>query len=165
MTGGGMTGGGVTSGSMKRWATIVAALFCIAAAPDPADMLKDPGQETRARAMFHQIRCVVCQNESIDDSQAELAHDLRQVIRSQVAAGRSDQQIRDFLVSKYGDFILLKPRFDAATAVIWVVPFAIVLVGVSLVIARRRRRDEVEAQALTPDEEKRLKSLVDSPDI
>jgi cytochrome c-type biogenesis protein CcmH len=153
----------VRAGGVKRWLAIAAALFCIAAAPDPADMLKDPAQEARARALFAQIRCVVCQNESIDDSQAELAHDLRQVVRAQVAAGRSDQEIQAFLVSKYGDFILLRPRFNAATAIIWVTPFAIVLVGVGVLLARRRRQVEAEAD-LSDEERARLKSMVETTD-
>jgi cytochrome c-type biogenesis protein CcmH len=149
---------------MKKALAIAAALFCIAAAPDPADMLKDPAQEARARTLFHQVRCVVCQNESIDDSEADLAHDLRQLIRSQVAAGKSDAEIQAFLVSKYGDFILLKPRFNAMTAIIWVVPFAIVAGGVGLLIARRRRTLE-SADDLSPEEQAKLKSLVDQPEI
>ncbi|HET9159493.1 MAG TPA: cytochrome c-type biogenesis protein [Caulobacteraceae bacterium] len=144
---------------MKKWLAIVAAMFCIAAAPDPADMLKDPAQEARARHIFHQVRCVVCQNESIDDSEADLAHDLRQLIRGQVAQGKSDTEIRAFLISKYGDFILLKPRFDAATAIIWIAPFAIVGVGL-IVLVLRRPREEPEP-VLSAEEEKRLKSLVD----
>jgi cytochrome c-type biogenesis protein CcmH len=153
----------VRAGGVKRWLAIAAALVCIAAAPDPADMLKDPAQEARARALFSQIRCVVCQNESIDDSQAELAHDLRQVVRAQVAEGRSDQEIQAFLVSKYGDFILLRPRFNATTAIIWVTPFAIVLVGIGLLVARRRRQVEAEAD-LSDEEQARLKSMVETTD-
>jgi cytochrome c-type biogenesis protein CcmH len=144
---------------MRKWLAIVAALFCVAAAPDPADMLKDPAQEARARHIFHEVRCVVCQNESIDDSEADLAHDLRQLIRAQVAQGKSEAQIRAFLISKYGDFILLKPRFDAMTAIIWIAPFAIVIVGLGVLIARRPRQDP--EPALTADEEARLKSLID----
>jgi cytochrome c-type biogenesis protein CcmH len=149
---------------MKKTLAILAALFCIAAAPDPADMLKDPAQEAHARSLFHQVRCVVCQNESIDDSEAELAHDLRQLIRSQVAAGKSDAEIQAFLVSKYGDFILLKPRFNTMTAVIWVVPFAIVVTGVTLLILRRRRSLDPTPE-LSAEEQAKLKSLVDKPEI
>jgi cytochrome c-type biogenesis protein CcmH len=127
-------------------------------------MLKNPAQEARARAIFRETRCVVCQNESIDDSEAELAHDLRQLIRAQVAAGKSDAEIRAFLISKYGDFILLKPRFDVATAVIWVVPFAIVLVGVGVVVLRRRKVVEPVAE-LSPEEEARLAALAESKEI
>ena len=148
---------------MKRWLAIVAALLCIAAAPDPADRLPDPAQEARARHLFKQTRCVVCQNESIDDSQAELAHDLRQVIRGQIAAGRSDDEIRAFLHSRYGDFILLRPRFSPATAILWVGPFAIVLIGLTVLLGRKRKAEAVE-ETLTPEEEARLKSIVEHSD-
>ena len=148
---------------MKRWLAIVAALFCIAAAPDPADRLSNPQQEERARHLFKQTRCVVCQNESIDDSQAELAHDLRHVIRAQVAAGKSDEEIRAFLVSRYGDFILLRPRFSPATVILWVGPFAIVLIGLGVLVSRRRKLEGAE-EGLTPEEEARLKSIVERSD-
>ena len=148
---------------MKRWLAIAAALFCIAAAPDPADRLPNPQQEERARHLFKQTRCVVCQNESIDDSQAELAHDLRQVIRAQVAAGKSDEEIRAFLVSRYGDFILLRPRFSPATVILWVGPFAIVLIGLGVLVSRRRKLEGAE-EGLTPEEEARLKSIVERSD-
>jgi cytochrome c-type biogenesis protein CcmH len=147
---------------VKRLLVVCAAFFLIAAAPDPADQLSNPAQEARARVLFKQTRCVVCQNESIDDSQADLAHDLRQVIRAQIKAGKSDGEIRDFLVSKYGDFILMKPRFNAATAALWGAPFVIVLVGVGVLLTRRRREDEPVTD-LTPDEEARLKALVEQP--
>lgn len=148
---------------MKRWLAIVAALLCIAAAPDPADRLPEPAQEARARHLFKQTRCVVCQNESIDDSQAELAHDLRQVIRGQIAAGRSDDEIRAFLRSRYGDFILLRPRFSPATAILWVGPFAIVLIGLTVLLGRKRKAEAGE-ETLTAEEEARLKSIVEHSD-
>jgi cytochrome c-type biogenesis protein CcmH len=154
----------MSKAGLTKALAIAAALFCIAAAPDPADMLKDPAQEARARTIFHQVRCVVCQNESIDDSEADLAHDLRQLIRSQVAAGKSDAEIQAFLVSKYGDFILLKPRFNAVTAIIWVVPFAIVAGGIGLLIARRRRTQDA-ADDLSPEEQAKLNAIVDQPEI
>ena len=149
---------------MKRWLAIVAALLCIAAAPDPADRLPNPGQEARARHLFKQTRCVVCQNESIDDSQAELAHDLRQVIRGQIAAGRSDEEVRTFLVSRSGDFILLRPRFSPATVILWIGPFAIVLIGLGVLAGRRRRLQAAEEARLTPEEEARLKAMVERTD-
>jgi cytochrome c-type biogenesis protein CcmH len=85
------------------------------AAADPAERLPDPVQEARAREIFREVRCLVCQNESIDDSEAALAGDLRQVVRDQVKQGRSDKQIRAFLVERYGEFVLLKPPFSPAT--------------------------------------------------
>ena len=104
-----------------RLATVAGALFLLAnAAADPADQLKNPAQEARARALFREIRCVVCQSESIDESDASLARDLRQLIRQQVAAGKTDDQIRAFLVSRYGQFVLLTPKASLGNAILWV---------------------------------------------
>jgi cytochrome c-type biogenesis protein CcmH len=93
-------------------ALVAAAVMLMGAADDPSDRLKDPAQEARARALFQQLRCVVCQNESIDDSEADLAQDLRRIVRGQIAQGRTDAQVRTFLVQRYGQFILLKPPFS-----------------------------------------------------
>jgi cytochrome c-type biogenesis protein CcmH len=139
-------------------AAVLAAALCMGAASDPGDRLKDPAQEARARHLFEQFRCVVCQNESIDDSQAELAHDLRQIVRVQVAQGRSDAQIRAFMVDRYGEFILLKPRFSAGNSVLWLAPFLIVLAGGAFFAVRARRPSRFES-ALTPEEEKQLSAL------
>jgi cytochrome c-type biogenesis protein CcmH len=147
-----------------RLIAVLAALVCIAAAADPADKLANPAQEARAKALFSEIRCVVCQNQSIDDSEADVARDLRQAVRREVAAGQSDAQVRDYLVQRYGEFILLKPRFSAGNAALWLAPFLIVLIGVS-VLAVRARRAPVEtapdATELSPDEVKRLNALKD----
>src|SRR6185437_773630 len=97
---------------LRALAAMFAGLLCIAAAADPADRLPDPAQEARARAIFADVRCLVCQNESIDDSEAELAGDLRRTIREQVKAGRSDAQIKRFLTDRYGEFVLMTPRFS-----------------------------------------------------
>jgi cytochrome c-type biogenesis protein CcmH len=145
-----------------RFARALAALgavFCLAAAADPADQLADPGQEARARGLFEQIRCVVCQNESIDDSEADMARDLRQAVRGQVAAGRSDAQIRRFLVQRYGEFILLRPRFSPANAIAWLAPFVIVLAGGLLFLLRARRPPVRAADDLTAEEQARLARL------
>jgi cytochrome c-type biogenesis protein CcmH len=139
----------------------LAAVFCLAAAADPGDRLADPGQEARARGLFEQIRCVVCQNESIDDSEADLARDLRQTVRGQIATGHSDADIRRFLVQRYGEFILLRPRFSAANAVAWLAPFAIILVGAAVLLLRLRRGRPAIVEALTPEEEARLAQLRD----
>ncbi len=139
----------------------LAAVFCLAAAADPGDRLADPGQEARARALFEQIRCVVCQNESIDDSEADLARDLRQTVRGQIAAGRDDAEVRRFLVQRYGEFILLRPRFSAANAVAWLAPFAIVLAGGAVLWLRARRPSPPADEPLTPEEEARLARLRD----
>ena len=142
---------------MKRLLIALAAVACIAAASDPSERLGDPAQEARARALFREVRCLVCQNESIDDSTAELAHDLRQVIREQVAAGRSDAEIRAFLVDRYGEFALLKPAVSAPTAALWGAPILVLLVG-GVLLALRLRNPSVPA-ALSPEEEARLAQL------
>ena len=141
----------------RALALAAAALLLMAAAPDPADMLQDKAQESRARVMFKQVRCVVCQNESIDDSEAQLARDLRQIIRGQIAAGRTDTEVKAFLVSKYGDFILLKPVFNLSNALLWFGPFVIVLGGVAVVVMRRKPL--VIEDELTADEAKQLTQL------
>jgi cytochrome c-type biogenesis protein CcmH len=141
----------------RMGALIGVAFMLMAGAPDPADVLPDKVQEARAREMFKQVRCVVCQNESIDDSEAELAHDLRQIIRGQVREGRSDTEIQAYLIDKYGEFILLKPRFNLANALLWLGPLAIAGIGVGVVLTRRKTSTfEVD---LTADETKRLKQL------
>jgi len=146
---------------LKPLLAVLAAVCCLAAAADPGDMLRNPAQEARARALFEQIRCVVCQNESIDDSEAELARDLRQTVRAQVAAGRSDDQVRAFLVQRYGEFILLKPTFSLANAAAWLVPFAIVVAGVLALLLRARRALVPVADGLSAEEEARLAELRD----
>jgi cytochrome c-type biogenesis protein CcmH len=143
---------------MRRLLLAIAAIFCIAAASDPAERLADPAQEARARELFTQVRCLVCQNESIDDSEAQLAGDLRRIIRQQVAAGRSDAQIRQFLVARYGEFVLLKPPFSIGNAALWVGPFVVVLVGGLLLVMLLRRR--VAPEALSAEEEARLSALL-----
>jgi cytochrome c-type biogenesis protein CcmH len=141
----------------RALALIAASVFLMAAAPDPADMLADKAQESRARVMFKQVRCVVCQNESIDDSEASLARDLRQTIRSQILAGRSDAEVKRFLIDKYGDFILLKPVFNLGNALLWFGPFAIVAGGIAVVLTRRK--SVAVEDELTDEEAKRLKQL------
>ena len=136
----------------------LAGLMLLGAAADPADRLADPAQEARARALFQEVRCVVCQNQSIDDSDADVARDLRQAVRRQVAAGQSDGQVRDYLVARYGDFILLKPRFSVGNALLWLGPFAVVLAGLAA-LARRARRPRSAASDLSADEEARLETL------
>lgn len=129
------------------------------AASDPSERLPDPGQEARARALFSQVRCLVCQNESIDDSDAELAADLRKVVREQIAAGRSDAQVKTFLTDRYGEFVLLAPRFSLANAPLWFAGLTVVLVGLWLLASRWRRREVT--QDLNSEEESRLAALLD----
>ncbi|MBS0295451.1 MAG: cytochrome c-type biogenesis protein CcmH [Proteobacteria bacterium] len=135
-----------------------AAALCLAAASDPAERLPDAAQEAHARELFRQIRCVVCQSESIDESEADLARDLRRTVREQVAAGRSDAEIKQFLTTRYGEFILLKPPFSGATLVLWLLPAALLAGAVGVLLAQARRRTPAEA-ALSPEEEARLRAL------
>jgi cytochrome c-type biogenesis protein CcmH len=135
----------------------IAAVFCMAAASDPSERLPDPAQEARARAIFRDTRCLVCQNESIDDSEADLAHDLRQLIREQIRQGKSDAEIRAFLTDRYGEFVLMTPTFSPWNLVLWLGPFAVVLAGGGLLLLKLRNRTP-EAE-LSQDEAKRLEAL------
>lgn len=126
---------------MIRVAALILAFLCLAAAAPPApDVLSDPAQEGRARALFREIRCVVCQNESIDGSPAEIAADLRAVVREQVAAGRSDREIRAFLVERYGEYVLFRPAFSPGNALLWLTPFAVAGLGALGFALQARRR-------------------------
>ena len=140
------------------FAVMAASAMLIGAADDPADRLKNPAEESRARALFQQLRCVVCQNESIDDSEADLAQDLRRIVRGQIAQGRSDDQVRAFLVQRYGQFILLKPPLSPGNAALWLTPLVLVLAGGAYVWARSRAPQPEEA-ALTAEEERALGRL------
>jgi cytochrome c-type biogenesis protein CcmH len=130
---------------MRRLLAALAAVACIAAASDPAERLPDPAQEAKAREIFRDVRCMVCQNESIDDSDAELAQDLRRLVREQVAAGRSADQVKAYLTERYGEFVLLTPTFSAGNLALWIGPFLVLLIGGGLLFARLRNR--------TPDTE------------
>ncbi|MFZ1151587.1 MAG: cytochrome c-type biogenesis protein [Xanthobacteraceae bacterium] len=133
------------------------------AAVQPDEMLANPLLEARARALSQQLRCMVCQNESIDESDAPLAHDLRVLVRERLQAGDSDAQVLDFLVARYGEFVLLKPRLSWRTAVLWGLPPGLLLGGmVLLLVAARRRRSRAQEPAarLTAAEEARLRKLL-----
>lgn len=142
-------------------AVILAALAARSAyAVEPGEMLADPALEARARALSSQLRCMVCQNESIDNSNAELAHDLRVLVRERLKKGDTDREVLDFVVKRYGEFVLLKPRFNARNALLWGTPFIILLAGAGLawtVLAGRNRRAPA---TLSAEEEKRLHSLL-----
>ena len=131
-----------------------------AAVGDPAQQLPDPTQEERARGIGRELRCLVCQNQSIEDSDADLARDLRRIVREQVAAGRSDAEVVGFVHDRYGDFVLLRPRFTAATALLWATPAVALLAGALLFRAGRRARPDAAAPAaLTEAERARLAGL------
>ncbi|MGG5820303.1 cytochrome c-type biogenesis protein [Falsiroseomonas sp. HW251] len=123
-------------------------------------MLPDPAQEERARALGREIRCMVCQNQSIEDSEASLARDLRLIVRERIAAGDSDAGVIEFLHARYGDFVLLKPPFAWSTAALWATPLIAVLGGLGLIVGLRRRAAATPPPApLTEDERKRLAAL------
>ena len=132
-------------------------------AVEPNEMLANPLLETRARALSRELRCMVCQNQSIDDSEAPLAHDLRVLVRERLKAGDSDAQVLDFLVARYGEFVLLKPPLSWHTAALWGLPPALLLLGIGIiVIVLRRRRSAplAETTNLSAAEEARLANLM-----
>jgi cytochrome c-type biogenesis protein CcmH len=127
-------------------------------------MLPDPALESRARDIGRDIRCMVCQNQSIEDSEVGLARDLRLIVRERITAGDSDEQVRAFLHARYGDFVLLKPPFAWSTAILWATPAVAVLGGFALILAARRRTTRAPAAPLTEEERKRLAALGLPPD-
>jgi cytochrome c-type biogenesis protein CcmH len=132
-------------------------------AVQPDEMLKDPVLEQRARSLSRELRCMVCQNQSIDDSEAPLARDLRILVRELLTAGDSDPQVMDFLVARYGEFVLLQPRFEWHTAMLWLTPIAVLVLGaIALVVALLRRRVAAPAlPPLSPEEERALAKMVE----
>jgi len=138
---------------------------CPVRAVQPDEVMADPASEARARHLSQELRCMVCQNQSIDDSEAPLARDLRLLVRERIASGDSDAQVIDFLVARYGEFVLLRPRFERQTLLLWLVP-PLVFFGGGLVLwlqARRRKSARTgvpDNDALTPEEQERLKLLM-----
>ena len=126
---------------------------------DPAEMLPDPAAEARAEQIGRQLRCLVCQNESIEDSGADLARDLRRIVRQRVAAGDDQAAVIAWMVQRYGDFVRLRPPFNAATALLWATPVLALLIGLTLVWASRRR-PAAAPEPLTEAERRRLAKLV-----
>jgi cytochrome c-type biogenesis protein CcmH len=132
-----------------------------ARAVQPDEIMPDPRLEARARALSAQLRCMVCQNESIDESHADLARDLRVLVRERLQAGDSDDQIRAFLVRRYGDFILLKPPFNLETWLLWGAPFLILLTGGGIIlVARRRQNSLLTANNLSEAERAKLEAML-----
>ncbi len=141
-------------------AVALAAVPASALAVQPNEVLADPALEARARAISAELRCMVCQNQSIDDSDAELARDLRVIVRERLSAGDTDQAVMDFVVARYGEFVLLKPQFNARNALLWSAPFAILLLGGLLVVRRWRRPTREQPALLSGTEEQRLKDIL-----
>jgi cytochrome c-type biogenesis protein CcmH len=146
---------------------IVAALLALAAgahAVQPSEVLKDPALEARARTLSGELRCMVCQNQSIDDSDATLAKDIRVLIRERIVAGQSNDEVRAFLVSRYGDFILLRPPFGLETLLLWgSAPLALLLGAIGVYFSARRARALPEAAPLSAGEEGRVAELASDP--
>jgi cytochrome c-type biogenesis protein CcmH len=133
-------------------------------AVQPDEMLSNPQLEQRARALSRELRCMVCQNQSIDDSDAPLARDLRILVRERIRAGDSDSKVLDFLVARYGEFVLLRPRFEWHTALLWLTPLVILMAGAgSLVVLARRRRPADPPASLSAEEQARVAELT-APD-
>jgi cytochrome c-type biogenesis protein CcmH len=133
-----------------------------AKAVEPDEVLQDSALEARARQISEGLRCLVCQNQSIDDSAAPLAKDLRLLVRERLKAGDTDQQIEDFVVARYGEFVLLKPRFEAHTFLLWFATPAVFIVALLIVIlAYRRRSASAQVAPLSKAEERRLKRLIE----
>jgi cytochrome c-type biogenesis protein CcmH/NrfF len=148
----------------KRISFLAAAAFAMivasaAYAVQPDEVLADPALEARARALSAELRCMVCQNQSIDDSDADLARDLRILVRERLAAGDTDAEVIDYVVSRYGEFVLLKPRFNMRNALLWATPVVLLLAGgaVALVAVRSRRRAETK---LSQEEEAALSRIL-----
>jgi len=148
-----------------RWFLLPVLIFtsAVALAVEPDEMLPDPALEARARALSAELRCLVCQNQSIDDSNAPLARDLRILVRERIAAGDTDEEVKRFLVERYGAFVLLKPPVNTRTILLWLAPL-MVLLGAALFLFRYlrsiRRVSAGTTQGLTKEEEEKLRALL-----
>lgn len=143
-------------------ALVLAVLAMPALAVQPHEVLKDPALESRARSLSAGLRCLVCQNQSIDDSDAPLAQDLRRLVRERLVAGDSDRQVKDFVVARYGEFVLLKPPFNTGTLLLWLSPALVLLLGVLGLYRMLRRRPVPAVETpvqLTPAEQAALQRL------
>ena len=135
-------------------------LATAAFAVEPSEMLKDPALEARARAISRELRCLVCQNQSIDESNADLAHDLRVIVRERLTAGDSDEQVKAYLVARYGDFVLLDPPFKAKTLLLWCGPAVLLLLGAGGIYVLLRRRPAGAPEPLSEAERSRVAELM-----
>jgi cytochrome c-type biogenesis protein CcmH len=143
-------------GVLVSWWFISSALAVL-----PSERLADPALEARARALSQELRCLVCQNQSIDDSNADLAHDLRVLVRERLTAGDSDAQILAYMTRRYGDYVLLKPPVEPQTWLLWFGPPAVLGIGgIGLALGRRRRASAAAPAPLSPEERRRLDRLL-----
>ena len=125
----------------------------------PGEMLSDPALEARARALSSELRCMVCQNQSIDDSDADLAHDLRVLVRERIKAGDDDEEVIAYVVSRYGEFVLLKPRFSQRNALLWMTPILLLVGGCAFIVMGARRK-RLATPALSDDEKQALEAIL-----
>jgi cytochrome c-type biogenesis protein CcmH len=158
---------GLSLRAAQKWAALLATVALLLSAPQPCqavnpdEMLADPALEARAREISKGLRCVVCQNESIDESNADLAADLRRLVRERLVAGDSDEQVVQFIVDRYGDFVLLRPPVKPATYPLWAAPVVIPAIAATIIILYlRRRRRSAPPQPLTAAEQSRLDDLL-----
>ena len=140
-------------------------LLLLSASPvfavNPDEVLADPALEARARALSAQLRCMVCQNQSIDDSNAERAKDLRVLVRERITAGDSDEAVIDYVVSRYGEFVLLKPRLETKTLLLWGAPIVLLLAGAAvMIVSARRRSGRATGTPLSAEERDRLDAVL-----
>jgi cytochrome c-type biogenesis protein CcmH len=145
-------------GSLVLLLSLVFAGAALAVKPD--EMLADPTLEARARALSEGLRCMVCQNQSIDESDADLARDLRILVRQRLVAGDSDRQVMDYVVSRYGEFVLLKPRFDLRNALLWGTPVILLLAGGLFIALNARSRRTLATKSLSADEQAALDAIL-----
>jgi cytochrome c-type biogenesis protein CcmH len=146
---------------MTLWLFLFLLIPCVAVADEAKPLADNPHVEARLKALAGELRCLVCQNQTLADSNASLAEDLRREVRDMIAKNMSDQEIIDFLVARYGDFVLYRPPLKATTAVLWVGPFLLMLVGAaSLVMALRRRQKNLTDASLTEEERLRVERLL-----
>ncbi|RWQ69234.1 MAG: cytochrome c-type biogenesis protein CcmH [Mesorhizobium sp.] len=147
--------------SLASLILLLTLLFAGAAlAVKPDEVLADPALEARARTLSEELRCMVCQNQSIDESDADLARDLRVLVRQRLVAGDTDQQVIDYIVSRYGEFVLLKPRFSLRNALLWGTPVFLLLVGGIFIVLTARSRRSTAINALTAEEQAELDTIL-----
>jgi cytochrome c-type biogenesis protein CcmH len=138
--------------------TAVPAAFAV----QPGEMLSDPALEKRARTISGELRCLVCQNQSIDDSDAPLAGDLRRLVRERITANDTDAQVLDYIVARYGEFVLLKPRFEVSTLLLWLTPVLVLLGGIALVVRATKPSEPTVGAPLSEQEKAKLAEILAS---
>jgi cytochrome c-type biogenesis protein CcmH len=147
---------------MIKYLLLILMLAAPAMAVEPSEILADPAMEARARVLSKGLRCLVCRNENIDDSNAELARDLRLLVRERLVAGDTDQEVEDFVVDRYGEYVLLKPVFSLSNAMLWFAGPVLLIIGgwISLVFIRRRSTGIVVSDGLSDAEQAKLDALL-----